>query len=51
MTQPNRLGFDDLDPVTARTFMAADVVITFTGGRRFAEPGERTASMRKGRRG
>jgi hypothetical protein len=31
------------DPVTARTFMAADVAITFTGGRRFAEPGESTA--------
>jgi ketosteroid isomerase-like protein len=31
------------DPVTARTFMAADVTIIFTGGRRFAEPGESTA--------
>ena len=31
------------DPVAAKAFMAPDVAITFTGGRRFAEPGESTA--------
>ncbi len=31
------------DPVTARTFMAPDVAITFTGGRRFAEPAQSAA--------
>lgn len=30
------------DPVLARTFVAPDVRITFTGGRRFSEPGENT---------
>jgi hypothetical protein len=28
------------DPVKARTFVAPDVRITFTGGRRFGDPGE-----------
>src|SRR4051794_40400547 len=28
------------DPVKARTFVAPDVRITFTGGRRFSDPGE-----------
>jgi hypothetical protein len=28
------------DPVRARTFVAPDVRITFTGGRRFSDPGE-----------
>jgi ketosteroid isomerase-like protein len=28
------------DPVKARSFVAADVRITFTGGRRFGDPGE-----------
>ena len=31
------------DPVLARTFVADTVSITFTGGRRFREPGENTA--------
>ena len=31
------------DPVKARTFMAADVRITFTGGRRYDEPAQTTA--------
>lgn len=31
------------DPATARTFMAPGVVITLTGGRRFAGPGESAA--------
>ena len=31
------------DPVKARTFMSASVQITFTGGRRFADPSESTA--------
>lgn len=31
------------DPATARTFMAPRVAITFTGGRRFAEPAESAA--------
>jgi ketosteroid isomerase-like protein len=30
------------DPVLARTFVADNVRITFTGGRRFTEPGENT---------
>ncbi len=31
------------DPVTARTYMAPDVVITFTGGRRFQDPAQSAA--------
>jgi ketosteroid isomerase-like protein len=31
------------DPVRARTYMAPDVVITFTGGRRFDDPAGTTA--------
>ena len=31
------------DPVKARTFVASDVQITFTGGRRFSDPGESSA--------
>lgn len=31
------------DPDRARTFMAPDVVIVFTGGRRFGDPSESTA--------
>jgi ketosteroid isomerase-like protein len=30
------------DPVLARSFVATNVQITFTGGRRFSEPGENT---------
>lgn len=31
------------DPVTARTYMAPDVAITFTGGRRFTDPSQSAA--------
>ncbi len=31
------------DPIRARAFMAPDVVITFTGGRRMGDPAESTA--------
>src|SRR5262249_41515610 len=31
------------DPVRARTYMAQDVVIVFTGGRRFSDPSQSTA--------